>query len=532
MRRYLRAVPAAAFSPMLPAVLTAVVALTLAAACGAATLSAAIITGDAVSLRAAPRDAAQQQAQLWQGELVEVRGERMDYLQVYDHRRERAGYVRASQVRRTTLAAGEAPELLAQLRFVREMPGNEALGIGLAAAYLKAAPVEVLNGEAGTEALDALGTLAERLARRASSGATLGKSAEATLSAHLEVAAQYGVHFTSYEHDGRMQICYDGEAFRRVLARTSGPEPRARAALALTRPECADPALRPAEQAQLDAWRAEVLERVDAVALPGYLKNRVQMRRAGLYSALAYQRARQGQPADAAAMSQAAQRALAELAGVNKDELTDDDLPLYNDAAMRVNASRWAALPQVSTSQVSMPAGNGPTLVTQPGQAGETCVLLVDAKNDARNPLARRCTYSVVWAGSATLNREGTALALAVQPLAGWRELWIFRKLGKDSLQGQGNLPAGAWHISVLPPMATSPELGYAEFAGWVPGGQQMLVAREARDVQGGGKYRRSYELLRLDGLVTERQAGDPAALGAFQRWQDPAWKRQSVSLR
>jgi len=56
-----------------------------------------------------------------------------------------------------------------------------------------------------------------------------------------------------------------------------------------------------------------------------------------------------------------------------------------------------------------------------------------------------------------------------------------------------------------------------------------MLVAREAR---GEGKYKRSFELVRLDTLSVERQSGDPAALGAFQRWQDPSWKRMSVSVR
>jgi len=470
-------------------------------------LSYAIVVADQASLRAAPRDSAQQQAQLWQGELVEVRGERMDYLQVYDHKRERAGFVRAAQVRRTALAPDEAPDLLAVIRFVRETPGSEALGIGFAMGYVQAAPAEALRGKEGIEVFDALGTLADRLAHRVSSGAALAKPAQATLAAHLEVATRYGVGFKSYEREGRMQVCYDGEAFRRVLAMESTPPQRARAALALTRPECVDPQLRPLERGQLDQWRADALERVDAAALPAYLKNQVQMRRAAIFSAIAYRRARQGEPADAAA-----QRALAELGGVSKGELTDADQPAYNDAAMRTNASRWAALTAPAAG-----ASRHPAIVTAPGQPGETCVMLVDAKHDAANPLAKRCTYSLVWTQSATLNRERSALALAVQPMEAWRELWLFRK------------ESGGWRIDVLPPATTGPELGYAEFAGWVPGGKQMLVARESR---GDGKYKRSFELVRLDSLATERQSTDPAALGAFQRWQDPAWKRSTVSLR
>ncbi|MBI2772492.1 MAG: hypothetical protein HYX47_22925 [Burkholderiales bacterium] len=480
---------------------------TLAAAASAATLATAIITTDSATLRAAPRDSAQQQAMLRQGDLIEVRGERLDYLQVYDHRRERAGFVRASQVRRTSLAAAEAPELLSVVRFVRDTPGSEALGIAFAAAWLKAAPAQAVQGAEGVEAFDAMGSMADRLARRASAGAALGKQAEQAVAAHLEVVAQYGVRFASYERDGRMQVCYDGEAFRRVLAMQSVPAQRARAALALTQPECMDPKLRPMEHRRLDEWRAEVLERVDATALPGYLKNRVLMRRASVFASLAYERTREGVKAEAAA-----ERALAELAGVNRNELTDIDLPEYNDAAMRVNASRWAAGPAMAAA-----AGKGPAIVTVPGEAGQTCVLLVDAKNDEKNPLARRCTYSLVWAASATLNREGNALALAVQPLEAWRELWLFRK------------EAGGWTLNVLPPATTGPDLGYAEFAGWVPGGKQVLVAREAR---GEGKYRRSYELVSIASLATERQSGEPDALGVFQRWQDPAWKRLSAALR
>lgn len=130
---------------------------------------------------------------------------------------------------------------------------------------------------------------------------------------------------------------------------------------------------------------------------------------------------------------------------------------------------------------------------------------------------ARRCTYGVVRAASATTHREGTAVALAVQPMEDWRELWVLRKT------------AGGWLADVRPPVAATPETGVARWAGWVPGGQQMLVAREAR---GQGRYRKSFEVVRLDGLATERVTGDVAALPLFQRWQDPAWKRQTLSLR
>ncbi len=472
--------------------------------------SLAIVIADQPSLRAAPRATAQQQAVLWQGEVLEVRGERLDYLQVYDHKRERGGFVHVSLVRRTSVNAAEAPELLSVIRFIRETPGAEALGIGLTAAYLKAAPAEALNGTAGIEAFDALGTFADRLARRASSGSAQDKAAAAVLSAHLEVAARYGVAFTNYEIDGRMRICYDGEAFRRVLAMPASPEQRARAALALTRDECINPDLRPLERARLDQWRADVLDRADTAGLAGYEKNRLLMRRAGVWAGIAYQRARQGEPAEAAAA-----RAISDLTSINKAELPEADGAAYGDAAMRVSASRWAALPALKETDVVI--GTRPTLLTAPGEPGETCVSLVDAKNDLKKPLARRCTYGIVWTGSATLNREATALALAVQPLAAGRARGVLSK-GADG-----------WSISVLPPATTNPDVGYAEFAGWVPGGKQMLLAREAR---GESKHVRSFELVRLDTLATERQVGEPGMLSVFQRWQDPNWKRGTLSLR
>jgi len=507
--------------------ITALAAAVLALRADAVTPAApvlAIITQDQAYLRVAPRDSAQQHALLSHGEVVELRGERMDYVQVYDHHRERGGYVRATQIKRVRFAPEAAAELLGVVRFLRDVPGSETLGIGYVAAYLKAATAAELNGEAGAEAFDALGQFAERLARRASNGGAQIKAAAATVAAHLDVASRYGVKFNSVDHDGRMQLCYDGEAYARVLAVSVQAERRARAALALTRDECADPALRPHERASLDEWRADVLGRVDtaSAALPAYLKNRLQIRSAALWGGIAYQRARQGMQG---AAQTAAQNALDEFAGVNKNELTDDDYAVYNDAAMRVSASRWAAEP------VLVASGKKPfAVVTEAGQPGETCVMLVAnegvaAKKSpgtkdgagAQKPLARRCTYGIVWSASATVNREGNALALAVQTMGAWRELWVFHK-GVDG-----------WRVAVLPPATTAPDRGYAEFAGWVPGGTQILVAREAR---GEGKYKRSYEVLRLDSLTAERQASDPTLLNAFRRWQDASWVKHSVSVR
>jgi hypothetical protein len=486
----------------------------------------AIVTQDAVPLRAGARSGGSPLALLTQGELLEVRGERLDYLQVWDLARERGGFVRASAVRTLALAPAEAPELLALVRFLRDRAGSESLGLGLAAAYLKAAPA----GSIHAEVFDAMGTMAERLAWRANVAAANAanvpvRPGEPTAAAQLEVAADLGVKFTSLERDGHVWLCYDGDAFRHVLALEPSPDEAARAALALTRHDCVDDMTPPLQRWQVDRARAALLARVPVAGLPPYVRNRIRMRQAGVWSAIAFEDTRRiaveggtvpdGLPSVGANdVLVAGSEALEALAGVDRSELADDDQSTWTDAAMRVGASRWAAEP------VFAPSASNLHVATQPGQPGETCVLLVDAKHGADHPLARRCTFGTVWTASARVDAGATAVTLAVQPLATWRELWMFRK-GADG-----------WTLQVLPPSTEASGVGYVEFAGWVPGTGQVLAAREVRDPQRASRFLRTYELLDGRTLATLKSADAPSSLKAFNRFQDPAWKRVTVSLR
>jgi hypothetical protein len=472
----------------------------------AAAAALAIVAQDPVALRSAPSRTAQQVSQLWAGETLEVRRERLDYYQVYDYRRERGGYVHASSVRLIEPDAAHAPELLATVRFLRDAAGSEALGIAYAAAYLKAAAAE----DIGAEAFIALGTMADRLAARAS--ARRGKASDAKLAAQLETVRAYGVGFESFARDGHMQLCYDGDAFARVLRLPATKLQRAEAALGLSRPECLDPDRSPVENNAVQAWQSKMLEGLDLRELPLLVRNRVHMRRAGLWAALAFADTREGRPG-----LEAGARALDALASVSPGDLTESDRAAYAEAAVRVGASRWAAEPSGATA-------SSPSLqiLTEPGASpGETCVSLVNEApapaKPRKPPLARRCTYGTVWTASATPNQQGTALTLAVQTLPAWRELWVFRQV-KDG-----------WVANVLPPAAEGPDVGYAEFAGWVPNKPRLLVAREARV---GGQWQRSFELVRLDTLATVSKASEPEHLSTFYRWQSPAWKQLTVSLR
>src|SRR5262249_57633181 len=127
--------------------------------------------------------------------------------------------------------------------------------------------------------------------------------------------------FGGFEGDGRTRVCYDGEAFRRVLALPASPAAKARAALGVTDPACVDPALPASEREALVAWQADALAKADPTAFgaqaPAWLVDRLRIRRAAVQAELAYARARKG---DWKAAGAAAGAATKELALVGKPE--------------------------------------------------------------------------------------------------------------------------------------------------------------------------------------------------------------------
>lgn len=478
------------------------------------TLVVALVTQDATPLRSDARETAARQTQLFAGDWLEVRGERQGWLSVYDHRRERPGYVRPAQVRSYAVAESSARDLAAVIDFVRDTPGMEALGIGYTALFLRAAPASAVGGEL----FDALGVMAERLGRRASS--RWARPNDATLAAQLEVAASYGVKYGSFEQGGRTRVCYDGEAFRRVLALPSPAAAKARAALGLTDPACVDPALTGTARETLVAWQADALEKADlssslaSPSLAPWLVNRLRIRRAAVQAELAYARARKR---DDKGATTAAAAAVHELALVDKPELADDDVLAYDEAAVRVGAVRAAAEARPAT------AARAIAVDFVEGKPGETCARVTQAGR----VLVAHCTYAVVWPSSLRMSPRGDALTIAQSPLPGWTELVIVRRGGDG------------WTARTMAPAAVDPELGYVEAAGWTPDGTRLLVAREARMTGPLGQpntlapwIARSFQIVRADDLVVEKQAAHLDNFVSFRRWATPDWHRSTLALR
>ncbi|HEU4730375.1 MAG TPA: hypothetical protein VFT22_20900, partial [Kofleriaceae bacterium] len=198
-----------------------------------------------------------------------------------------------------------------------------------------------------------------------------------------------------------------------------------------------------------------------------------------------------------------AEAAVSAFARVDKAELADDDVADYEAAALEVAASRWAA-------GVAAPARKGdPRLALTPGEPGETCVAIEAS--------AAHCTHGQVWASSFRVAPDHAAAVLAIEPLPGWLELWLFRRA------------PGGWTLDVLAPATEGPDLGYVELAGWSGDAARAVVVREARE---GGAIRRIYQVIKLDSLAVEHQSSRLADLGPGRAWLTPEWRGRTLALR
>ncbi len=459
-------------------------------------VTAAIVSGDHVALRASPERTAAQQAVLWKGDWLEVRGEKKGWLKVYDHRHERPGWISEHNARVIELEEKSAPSLRSVVEFLRDQPGSESLGIAYAAMYLKVAP------RAGIDAsmLVSIGTMADRLARRAST------SADGAASQQLEVAQSWGIAFASIEEGDGARVCYDGDAFRQALALAPSPDDAATAVLALTDPACTKPTLAATERQAIDEARVALLEKVDPTRVAGPVGDALRVRRAQIDAQLAWAIARRGDPAAAAKIADAAVSAFAR---VDKAELADEDVDDYAAAALEVAASSWAASPAAPPA-----AKNAPALVVSAGEPGQTCLSIVPAKG-AASP--KQCTHGQVWPTS--FRMVGTSVAsLAVEPLPGWLELWLFRR-GAD----------GGWMVDILAPTTDGPDLGYVELAGWSPDHTRAIIVREART---DGTVHRTYQVVVVDTLAVEKQSSTLAGLGRAKSWASAEWRGRTLALR
>lgn len=453
-------------------------------------LVAAVVAGDKVVLRAAPTRTAAQQAVLWRGDWLEVRGEQRGWLKVYDHRHERPGWIARPAARVVELDEHAAPGLRAVVDFLRDAPGSESLGIAYAGLYMKVAPA----GGIDASLLVSLGTMADRLAHRAST-----EAGDSHAPQQLEVAQSWGIGFAAVERPGGVRTCYDGAAFRQALALSPGKLDLATAVLGLTEPACEPQIVGATERRARDEAALDLLGRVEPGEVGGPLGNRLRIRRAVVGARLAWSLGRAGD----ARSSRVADAAVAAFARVDRAELADDDTDDLEAAALEVAASRWAAAAPVP------PRKGDPALVLTAGEPGETCITV-----ETSPP---RCTHGQVWARSFRVAPDRTAAVLAIEPLPGWLELWLFRRV------------PGGWAVDVLPPATEGPDLGYVELAGWSGDSTRAVLVREARE---GSVVHRTWQVLKLDALAVEKQTARLGDLGVSRSWIAPEWRGRTLALR
>ena len=225
--------------------------------------------------------------------------------------------------------------------------------------------------------------------------------------------------------------------------------------------------------------------------LPGYLRNRVKCA-APAWGRRQFSRRARMRPTRRWPLPPA--RALTELSGVSKTELPDEDQAAWQ----RRRHARERCAPGLGACCAAPVFATGTAHTADRTRCpGETCVLLVDAQHSAKAPLLRRCTYGVVWAASGQH-----------QPRRHGRVPWRCSRWKAGANCGCcAKRKAAGWPTLPPPPPRLRPA--------WPNGraGARRPANAGGPRSPGQGRYRKSFEVVRLEGLTTERVTGDVAAL-------------------
>jgi hypothetical protein len=140
-----------------------------------------------------------------------------------------------------------------------------------------------------------------------------------------------------------------------------------------------------------------VLDRVNAAKLPEVLKNRLNLRKAGRLGESCLAARDGGRNSASTGARKPPVRALSELGG---DQQERTGRRRRGGLQRRGGPRRCFALGRRNRRAGRSDQGDGRARHPHPpGQPGETCVNLVDAKHDLKNPLFTRCTYGIGVAG-------------------------------------------------------------------------------------------------------------------------------------
>ena len=471
---------------------------------------------------ARPGDGAPAQAILYRGDWLEVRGEVPGFLKVWDHRRERGGYVRPTSVRVHRLSEACGGGAGAVVRFLRDAAGFESLGIGYAALYMKVAPAAAagparVGGGAGRPGGDGRAARAARLGtapggrdrarRRAGRPGRRGRELRRRLSPLRARRA----------HGGLLRR-------RRLRARAAAAGRPASCAPAPRWPSPAAAASIPAPRsAQRRAWndaRLDILAALDPALASGAGCRASPPTACACAPPKPWPRRPTTRPPRAGRPPRARSRApnpCASWPSSTAARLAPEDLPRLRGGRpargghpLAGRAARASARRRPSPSRSPRAA---------PARPACACVRPDRPAPRPSSPCDRALHLGVVLPASLRLAPSA----------ARWRR-WPSRRCRPGPSSGS-SAPTRRPRLArdVVPPGPGEPgqDIGYVELAGFSPDGRRLLVARELRTA---ARLTRRFELL---GARQPPSSTGPAPRPLPPaRWASPTWRQSTLALR